>query len=71
MCYNCGCGMPALDHGKGHAGVDKGGKAITTKSFQAAAEAFEMSAAKSKKHAHKTLKIEVEGDTHMKAGNEL
>jgi hypothetical protein len=58
--------MPADDHGKGHAGVDRNGKAITTKTFQAAAEAFEMSAAKSKKSAHKTLGIEVKGDVPIK-----
>lgn len=71
MCYNCGCGMPALDHGRGHAGVDPGGRAITTRSFQAAAEAFNMSSEKSKKHAHKALKIEVEGDIPLKAGGKL
>lgn len=40
MCYNCGCQMPNDDLGKGHMGVDPNGKAITTKSIQAAADAF-------------------------------
>lgn len=40
MCYNCGCQMPDNDMGYGHAGVDPNGKAITNKTFQAAAEAF-------------------------------
>lgn len=40
MCYNCGCGEPDNDHGKGHAGVDPNGKAITARTFQAAAQAF-------------------------------
>ncbi|NTU46484.1 hypothetical protein HGA88_02565 [Candidatus Roizmanbacteria bacterium] len=42
MCYNCGCGIPTDDHGKGHAGVDPGGKAITDKTFEAAGIAFGM-----------------------------
>lgn len=66
MCYNCGCGMPADDHGKGHAGVDPGGKAITVKSFQAAGEAFDMSSANSKKNTHDALMLEVKGDIPMK-----
>lgn len=32
--------MPDNDMGYGHAGVDPNGKAITNKTFQAAAEAF-------------------------------
>ena len=44
MCYNCGCGMPDNDMGKGHAGVDPEGKSMTTKTIQAAAEAFDMDA---------------------------
>ncbi len=32
--------MPDDDMGKGHMGVDPNGKAITTKSIQAAADAF-------------------------------
>lgn len=52
MCYNCGCGMPADDHGKGHAGVDPDGKAITEKTFEAAARAFGMSEKESKENTH-------------------
>jgi len=48
MCYNCGCGEPADDHGKGHMGVDPNGKAIRDKSFEAAGKAFEMSKKESK-----------------------
>lgn len=40
MCYNCGCNLPDDDMGKGHMGVDPDGKAITTKSIQASADAF-------------------------------
>jgi hypothetical protein len=35
--------MPYDDMGKGNAGVDPDGKAITTKTIQAAADAFGMS----------------------------
>lgn len=55
MCYNCGCGMPKEDHGRGHAGVDPDGKAITEKTFEAAGGAFEMTAEDSKKNAHSAL----------------
>jgi hypothetical protein len=56
MCYNCGCGMPNDDHGKGHMGVDPDGKAITDKSFEAAGKAFNMSKDDSKENTHKLLK---------------
>ncbi len=56
MCYNCGCGEPKDDHGKGHMGVDPDGKAITDKSFEAAAKAFQMSKEESKENTHKLLK---------------
>jgi hypothetical protein len=42
MCYNCGCGDPKDDHGKGHMGVDPQGKAITDKTFEAVGKAFQM-----------------------------
>ncbi len=58
MCYNCGCGIPDADHGKGHAGVDPNGKAITTKTFQAAGKAFDMSAEESKKNTKELLEKE-------------
>ncbi len=50
MCYNCGCGAPNDDHGKGHMGVDKDGKAITDRTFEAASKAFEMESRESKKN---------------------
>jgi hypothetical protein len=43
MCYNCGCQRPNDDMGKGSAGADPNGKAITNKTIQAAADAFEES----------------------------
>lgn len=56
MCYNCGCGMPDDDMGKGHAGVDPSGKAITNKTFKAVAEAEGMSEEDAKKETLKLLK---------------
>jgi hypothetical protein len=58
MCYNCGCGVPNDDHGKGHMGVDPDGKAITDKSFEAASKAFQMSSQESKKNAHELIEKE-------------
>jgi hypothetical protein len=55
MCYNCGCGQPDDDHGKGHMGVDPNGKAITEKTFEAAGKAFEMSMEESKENTHDLL----------------
>ncbi len=50
MCYNCGCGDPKDDHGKGHMGVDPQGKAITDKTFEEAGKAFQMNIEDSKKN---------------------
>lgn len=60
MCYNCGCGMPDDDHGKGHAGVDPNGKAVTSKTFKAAGDAFGQDEETSKKNAHDLLMKEQE-----------
>jgi hypothetical protein len=60
MCYNCGCGKPDDDHGKGHAGVTPDGKAITSKTFEAAGKAFDMDATKSKKNTHELLNKEAQ-----------
>ena len=59
MCYNCGCEEPDDDHGKGHAGMTPGGKAITSKTFEAAGQAFKMSAEESRKNTRDLLKKEV------------
>lgn len=55
MCYNCGCGDPADDHGKGHMGVDPEGKAITSQTFAKAGEGFEQDEKTSKKNTHDLL----------------
>jgi hypothetical protein len=59
MCYNCGCGKADDDHGKGHAGVEPNGKAITTKTFEAAGKAFDMTVKESKKYTHDLLMEEI------------
>jgi hypothetical protein len=55
MCYNCGCGTPDDDHGKGHMGVDANGKAVTSRSFAAAGQAFGQDEQTSKKNTHDLL----------------
>lgn len=59
MCYNCGCKMPDDDHGRGHAGVDPDGKAITNKTFDAAGEAFDMNRDQAKQNAKESLEEEM------------
>jgi len=58
MCYNCGCGSKDDDHGKGHAGVDPNGKALTEKTFAAIAAAFDMSPEQTKKNSLELLEKE-------------
>ncbi len=55
MCYNCGCGMPDDDMGKGHAGVDPNGKSITNKTFDAAAASQGMDRKQAQKNASELL----------------
>ncbi len=50
MCYNCGCGKPDDDMGKGHAGVDPKGKSITNKTFLAAGKSQGMNGKEAKKN---------------------
>lgn len=56
MCYNCGCKRPDDDMGKGHAGVNPDGKAITTKTFEAAAKAFNGSPEKAMENTAELIK---------------
>lgn len=55
MCYNCGCGQRNDDHGKGHAGVDPNGKAVTDKTFEAAGKAFNQTLQESRENAEELL----------------
>lgn len=56
MCYNCGCGVPDDDMGGGNAGLDEGGKSITTKTFEEAAKSQGMSANQAMEETYKLLK---------------
>lgn len=58
MCYNCGCQLPDDDMGKGHAGADPTGKAITNKTFKEAADAFGMSEEDARKNVYEMLSKE-------------
>lgn len=40
MCYKCGYAGMNDDHGKGHAGLDPKGQAVTNKTFDAVRRAF-------------------------------
>jgi hypothetical protein len=62
MCYNCGCGEPEDDHGKGHMGVDPDGKAITSKTFAEAAKGFKQEVEEAKRFTHDQLMKETEDD---------
>lgn len=59
MCYNCGCGMPDDDMGKGH--VSKGGAGLTNEDFKHMADKWGMSVEDAKKNVYDLLKKEVEG----------
>ncbi|WGI16964.1 hypothetical protein [Methanonatronarchaeum sp. AMET-Sl] len=48
--------MPDEDHGKGHAGLDPEGKAITSKTFEEAGKAFNQDEKKSKKNTYNLIK---------------
>lgn len=56
MCYNCGCGMPDDDMGKGHAGAEPHGQSITNKTFKVAANSQAMTEEDAKKNALELLK---------------
>jgi hypothetical protein len=58
MCYNCGCGEPQDDHGKGHMGVDPGGKAITDKTIETACRGFQMDTGDCKQNMRDLLQSE-------------
>ena len=59
MCYNCGCEMTDDAMGQGNAGVDDGGKSITNKTFEVAAESQGMSVQDVKKNTYNLLKKEL------------
>lgn len=54
MCYNCGCGVPNDDMGKGK--VSEGGGALTEGDFKLLAEKWGVSVEEAKKNTLETLK---------------
>lgn len=54
MCYNCGCGMPDDDMGKGK--ISKGGGALTEDDFKWLAEKWGMTKEEAKKNTLELLK---------------
>ncbi len=57
MCYNCGCGMPNDDMGKGK--VSKGGGSLTEDDIKHMAQKWGMSVEESKKNMFEVLKGQV------------
>ncbi len=57
MCFNCGCGMPEDDMGKGR--VSKGGGSLTEGDFKHMAEKWGMSVTEAKKNTLKTLQGQI------------
>lgn len=57
MCYNCGCGLPNNDMGKGK--VSKGGGSLTNDDFKVMAEKWGMSIEDVKKNTYELLKNEL------------
>ena len=57
MCYNCGCGMPNDDMGKGK--VTEGGASLTDDDFKVLAKKWDMSEEEAKKNVLDLLKKEL------------
>ena len=58
MCYNCGCGIPDDDMGKG--AVRNGGGALVDDDFTHLAEKWGMTVEEAKKNTYKLLKNQLE-----------
>lgn len=54
MCYNCGCGVPDDDMGKGR--ISEGGGSLTDTDFKLLAEKWGMTEEEAKKNALELLK---------------
>lgn len=54
MCYNCGCGLPNDDMGKGK--VSQGGGSLTDDDFKHLAEKWGVSVEEAKKNTLETLR---------------
>lgn len=60
MCYNCGCGVPNDDMGRGK--VSKGGASLTEDDFKVMAEKWGMSIEDAKKNTYELLKSQISKD---------
>lgn len=58
MCYNCGCGVPEDDMGKGK--IQNGGGALTEDDFSFVAKKWNMSKEEAKEETYKLLKKQFE-----------
>ena len=57
MCYNCGCGIPNDDMGKGK--ISDGGASLTEDDFKLMAKKWGMTVEEAKKHTLQLLKKEL------------
>lgn len=59
MCYNCGCGIPTDDMGKGK--ISQGGGSLTEDDFKTIADKWGMKPEEAKKNVYEELKKEFGG----------
>lgn len=57
MCYNCGCGIPDDDMGRGK--ISEGGSTLTEDDIKFMAEKWGMSVKETKEHIYELLKQEL------------
>ncbi len=57
MCYNCGCGIPDDDMGRGK--ISEGGSTLTEDDIKLMAEKWGLSIEKTKENMYKLLKQEL------------
>lgn len=64
MCYNCGCGIPDDDMGRGK--ISQGGASLTNDDFKTMAQKWGMSIEEAKKNTYELLHKEFhkEGNDH-------
>lgn len=65
MCYNCGCGLPSDDMGKGV--LHKGGGSLVEEDFEQMAKEWGMSVEDTKKEVYKMLKTQIEKEEKKEA----
>lgn len=68
MCYNCGCGMPKDDMGKG--ALHKGGASLVEEDFEHMAKVWGMSIEDTKKEIFKMLRQQVEKKMSTEEGTQ-